>query len=189
MIPFASLVFRRSPLSIASGLAMTVIVAGCGEVRRPDGGAGLLPEGAVVPEVTGVDQNGTAIRLSDLKGKPVVVYFYPADGTPGCTKEACAFRDVWKRYESAGVALLGVSTDDRGSHAKFAEEHSLTFPLIDDSQRVWARAFGVSTTMGMASRVTFLVGRDGKVAKLYKSVDPGVHATQVLTDASALPKQ
>ncbi|MFO0658664.1 MAG: redoxin domain-containing protein [Polyangiaceae bacterium] len=168
---------------------VTLSVAGCGEARRPDGGVGLLPEGALAPEVSGVDQNGNAVALGALKGKPVVVYFYPADGTPGCTKEACAFRDVWKRYESAGVALLGVSTDDRASHQKFAQEHSLPFPLIDDSQRSWARAFGVSTTMGMVSRVTFLIGRDGRVAKLYRSVDAGVHANQVLTDVASLATQ
>lgn len=158
----------------------------CSSVQRPDGGKGLLPAGSQAPDVSGEDQRGQTIRLRDLRGKPVVVYFYPKDGTPGCTKEACAFRDVWSRYDEAGVAVLGVSADDRASHAEFAAEHKLTFPLVADPDGVWTGAFGVSSTLGMASRVTFLIDRDGAVAKVYPDVDPGVHAIEVLADAEKL---
>ncbi|RYE87040.1 MAG: peroxiredoxin, partial [Myxococcales bacterium] len=112
-----------------------------------------------------------------------VVYFYPKDGTPGCTKEACAFRDVWGKYQAAGVRVLGVSEDDQASHKKFADEHRLPFSLVADDGS-WARAFGVSTTLGMPSRVTFLIDAGGKVARVYPDVDPGVHAERVLGDAT-----
>jgi peroxiredoxin Q/BCP len=111
------------------------------------------------------------VDLGAQQGHPLVVFFYPKDGTPGCTKEACAFRDVWKRYEAAKVGVIGVSADDAASHRKFAEE--------------WARAFGVNSTFGMYSRVTFLIDAEGKVSKVYPDVDPGVHAERVLTDAQA----
>jgi peroxiredoxin Q/BCP len=164
-------------------------LAGCAATTRPDGGIGHLPVGSQAPSLTGVDQNGTEQRLPDGQSRPTVVYFYPMDGTPGCTTEACAFRDVWKRYEQAKVRLLGVSTDDRESHQKFALEHKLPFPLIADGEHVWGTAFGVSRGLGMYERVSFLIGSDGKVAKIYPDVDPGLHATEVLDDVKKLPPQ
>jgi len=161
---------------------------GCGAVTRTDGGEGPLPVGASVPDLAAVDQDGKQQRLMAERGHPLIVYFYPKDGTPGCTKEACAFRDAWDRYKQAGVQVFGVSTDDAKSHADFAKEHKLTFPLLADPDGAWAKAFGVSTTLGMASRVSFLIDPSGKVAKVYPDVDPGVHADEVLKDAAALPK-
>src|SRR5687767_9475977 len=100
-------------------LSLTVLAAasalGCDEGKRPDGGQGLLPVGAVAPDVSAPDQNGTVHKLADARGRPAVVFFYPKDATPGCTKEACAFRDVWTRYEQAGVRVYGVSGDDVAS--------------------------------------------------------------------------
>ena len=165
---------------VAAGL----LVAGCGAPQRPDGGKGLLGAGASAPSVQGVDQNGAPVTLAAERGHPVVVYFYPKDGTPGCTKEACAFRDVWGKYQAAGVRVLGVSEDDQASHKKFADEHRLPFSLVADDGS-WARSFGVSTTLGMPSRVTFLIDAEGKVAHVYPDVDPGVHAERVLGDATS----
>ena len=115
-----------------------------------------------------------------------MVYFYPKDGTPGCTTEACAFRDVWQRFQDAGVRLFGISTDSTASHQSFTGEHQLPFPLIADPGETWGKAFGVSTTLGMYERVSFLIGPNGKIAKVYPDVDPGVHATEVLADATKL---
>jgi peroxiredoxin Q/BCP len=174
-------------LSAAAVLPLTTIT-GCGAATRPDGGEGHLPVGTAVPDLSAVDQNGATQRLSAERGHAVVVYFYPKDGTPGCTKEACAFRDAWDRFKQAGVQVFGVSADDAASHAEFAKEHKLTFPLLADPDGAWAKAFGVSTTFGMTQRVSFLVDGAGKVAKVYPDVDPGVHADEVLKDAAALKK-
>lgn len=165
---------------------LTGLVLGCSATQRTDGGAGLLPAGTVAPAVSGVDQNGQTHSLNETLGAPTVVYFYPKDETPGCTKEACAFRDVWNQYEAAGVKLFGVSMDTSESHQGFAANHKLTFPLISDADNTWATAFGVATRLGMYQRVTFLIGRDGKVAKVYDNVNPGLHALEVLKDIEAL---
>ncbi len=142
--------------------------------------------GAAVPALTARDGEGRVHALADLRGQPVVVFFYPRDETPGCTAEACAFRDVWARYEAANVAVLGVSAGSTEGKAKFADKHDLPFPLLADEGLAWARAFGVRVLFGIPSRITFLVDRDGKIAKVYRDVDPGVHAAEVLADAQAL---
>ncbi len=145
----------------------------------------MLAVGAAAPELTAEAADGKPVTLSSLRGKPVVVYFYPKDGTPGCTKEACAFRDVWSRYEQAGVAVLGVSRDDAASHRKFAAEHKLPFPLVADPDGTAQRAWGVPSFLGSYDkRVSFLVGADGKIAHVWPDVDPGVHASEVLAIAA-----
>lgn len=143
----------------------------------------LLVVGSPMPDIEGVDQNGKSHHLSESKGRPTVVYFYPKDGTPGCTKEACAFRDVWQRFEQAGVSLYGVSRDDRESHERFAQTHHLPFPLIADTNGRWEVVFGVRDHAGMSARVSFLFDAQGKLTRVYPNVDPGVHAAQVLGDA------
>ena len=145
-----------------------------------------LAEGAQAPALSATAHDGTAIDLANLGGVPTLVFFYPKDGTPGCTKEACAFRDVWKSYQDAGVGIVGVSADSLESHREFAEEHALPFPLVADEDGAWTKAFGVDSTLGMTSRESFLIGPDGTVAKVYPGVDPGVHAAEVLKDAQAL---
>jgi len=173
---------------LGSLVGLMLAAAGCAEAQRADGGTGLLPVGSQAPDLTGVDQDGVTRQLKEAFGSPAVVYFYPKDETPGCTKEACAFRDVWKQYEAAGVKLYGVSRDTSSSHQAFAGKHKLTFPLISDESGVWADAFGVATRLGMYQRVTFLLGRDGKILKVYDNVNPGVHALDVLKDVEALAK-
>lgn len=170
--------------SLIPVLALGALTA-CGSApKRPDGGIGLLPEGATAPEVTGYDVEDRPTSLTSLKGKPVVVYFYPKDGTPGCTKEACAFRDAWSRYEKAGVAIIGVSDDAREKHKAFQKEHKLPFPLAADTSGEIGLGYGVKKGLFGYSRVSFLVGRDGKVQRVWPDVDPGVHATEVLSAAA-----
>lgn len=161
-------------------LLASVLVAAC------TSNGPRIAEGADVPALSARAHDGSDVDLANLGGKPTLVYFYPKDGTPGCTTEACAFRDVWKKYEDAGVLIIGVSADSDESHAEFAEEHGLPFPLIADEEGTWARAFGVGATLGMTARDSFLIGPNGPIAKVYPGVDPGVHAEEVLRDATAL---
>jgi peroxiredoxin Q/BCP len=167
-------------LAVAGGLASC-----SGAVVRPDGGKGLLPVGAIAPDVVGQDQGNHAVRLSSLRGHTAVVYFYPKDGTPGCTKEACAFRDAWDRYAKADVTIFGVSRDSADRHRDFAASHKLPFPLVPDEDGTLARAYGVGSFLGMTSRVSFLVGADGRIVKVWPDVDPAVHADEVLVAASS----
>jgi peroxiredoxin Q/BCP len=161
-------------------------LAGCGAATRTDGGTGLLPSGSAAPDLSAPDQAGKVHRIADERGHALIVYFYPKDGTPGCTKEACAFRDAWDKFKQANVQIFGVSADDQKSHEQFAKEEKLPFPILADPDHGWSKAFGVSTKLGMDARVTFLIDAGGKVAKIYPDVDPGVHADQVLKDAAAL---
>jgi peroxiredoxin Q/BCP len=161
-------------------------VIGCGAATRPDGGSGLLPAGSAAPDLSAPDQSGKVRRIADEHGHALVVFFYPRDGTPGCTKEACAFRDAWERYRQAGVQIFGVSADDQKSHEQFAKEQHLPFPIVADPAHAWSAAFGVSTKLGMDSRVSFLIDGSGKVAHVYPSVDPGLHADEVLKDVASL---
>jgi peroxiredoxin Q/BCP len=144
----------------------------------------FLSAGAEVPALVRVDHRGKVVSLrSDV---PTLVYFYPKDGTPGCTKEACAFRDAWQKYDAAGLRVIGVSSDNEDAHRKFADEHGLPFSLIADPEHAWSNAFGVTTFAGLDSRVSFLIDSTSHVAKAYQDVDPGVHADEVLTDAQTL---
>jgi thioredoxin-dependent peroxiredoxin len=144
----------------------------------------MLAVGAPVPALQTTAHNGTAIDLAAIT-QPTVVYFYPKDDTPGCTKEACAFRDAWDKYTAASVGVIGVSSDTDESHRKFAEKHEFVVPLVADRDHAWAHAFGVPMRLGMTMRVSFLV-KDGKIAKVYPDVDPAIHSDEVLRDAAAL---
>ena len=167
-------------------LLLLPLLAACGgAVQRPDGGQGLLPVGARAPEVVGKAADGSQVALSASRGHAAVVYFYPKDATPGCTKEACAFRDAFKAYEARQVTIFGVSRDSEEVHQEFRAQHALPFPLVADADGALARAYGVPSPMGMSSRVTFLVGPDGKIARVWPDVDPGVHGREVLTAAEA----
>jgi peroxiredoxin Q/BCP len=179
-----------APALARSTLAVTATVLallGCGPVQRPDGGSGLLNPGATAPDFGAKTKDGAPLRLSDVKGRLAVVYFYPRDETPGCTKEACAFRDSWDKLQSAGVTVFGVSRDSEESHAKFQEHHKLPFALAADSSGDVQQAYGVPSKLpGMAARVTFLVGKDGKVVRVWPDVDPVLNAAQVLEAAKQL---
>lgn len=126
------------------------------------------------------DDQGQTQTLSAYKGKYVVLYFYPKDATPGCTKEACAFRDAWNKYDAVGAVVLGVSTDDVASHAKFKAEHALPFLLLSDTDGKVAAAYNVPVRFGFTSRQTVLIGPDARIVARFNEVDPAVHAEEVL---------
>ncbi|MDY6769236.1 MAG: thioredoxin-dependent thiol peroxidase [Candidatus Nanohaloarchaea archaeon] len=140
----------------------------------------MLEEGQAAPDFTAEDQDGTTVSLSDFEGRTVVLYFYPKDDTPGCTKEACSFRDNLQRLEERDVAVLGVSADTAESHSDFAEKYGLGFTLLADPDKDIIEAYGVEGRFGNAARVTFLVNGDGVIERVFEDVDPENHAEQVL---------
>lgn len=147
-----------------------------------------LEEGSKAPAFTLKDQHGKSVKLSDFKGHPVVVYFYPKDDTPGCTKEACAFRDQQTDLQQLGAVVLGISPDDSASHGKFANKYDLNFPLLADVEHQVAEKFGAWREKNMYGKVslgiqrsTFLIDATGKVAKVWKRVQVDGHDQQVLT--------
>jgi len=147
--------------------------------------------GSVAPEFELSDQNGQLHSLEDYRDQWVVLYFYPKDETPGCTTEACEFRDNIFAYKDLNAQVLGVSLDDVASHKAFAENHGLPFPLLADVEGDVASAYGVKTRMfGMtvAKRQTFIIGPDGTVAKHYEEVSPAEHSAEVLVDLKELSK-
>jgi len=145
--------------------------------------------GNAAPEFELSDQNGQLHSLEDYRDQWVVLYFYPKDETPGCTTEACEFRDNIFAYKDLNAQILGVSLDDVESHKAFAENHGLPFPLLADVDGTTSTAYGVKTRMfGMtvAKRQTFLIGPDGVIAKHYETVKPAEHSDQVLADLREL---
>ena len=145
--------------------------------------------GAAAPAFSLPDQNGVTRSLASYAGKWLVLYFYPKDGTPGCTKEVCAFRDSIARVRAAGAEVVGVSLDDVDSHKKFAEQHQVPFPLLADADQSVSRAYGVLTSkLGFhyARRDTFVIDPGGQVAKHYADVDPEKNVGQVLADLAQL---
>lgn len=143
----------------------------------------LLSVGSALPDVEGVSQNGEHVKLKSFTGKPVVVYFYPKDDTPGCTVEAQEIRDAFQELSKTGAIVVGVSVDDAASHKAFAEKHALPFLLVPDPDQRWVKTFGVPLLPnGRASRVSFVFGRDGKLAKVFPAVKPQGHARE-LSDA------
>lgn len=147
----------------------------------------MLKEGIKAPDFTAKDQNGNEIKLSDLKGHKVVLYFYPKDDTPGCTKEACSFRDADDVYAKKGIKVLGVSTDDEASHQKFISKYSLPFDLLADTDKKIVEKYGVWGEKSMYGkkymgtiRKTFLIGEDGTIVKIFDKVNVSEHADEVL---------
>jgi len=146
-----------------------------------------LKEGDVAPEFMAATSGGGKVSLADFKGKNVVLYFYPKDDTPGCTKEACAFRDYFAGFRKKGAVVFGVSTDPVKSHDKFVEKFKLPFPLLADEDKKIVSAYGVwgeKSFMGRkyqgTHRVTFLIGPDGRIRKIWPKVKPVEHAEEVL---------
>jgi thioredoxin-dependent peroxiredoxin len=140
----------------------------------------LLAVGTPAPDFTTVAHDGQKVELSKLKGKWVVLYFYPKDDTTGCTKEACDFRDNWSTLQKRGVAVFGVSTQDNGSHKAFAAKYNLPFPLLPDDKGEIAGKYKVPLMGGLARRITYLIGKDGKIAHVWPAVNPVGHAGEIL---------
>ncbi len=149
----------------------------------------LVPEGSLAPDFTARDQAGHTIHLESLRGRPVVLYFYPKDETKGCTIEARGFRDARADFDKAGAVVLGVSSQDAKSHEAFAEAEKLGFSLLDDHDRKIAHAYDVGQVIplsGLDSRVTFLIDRKGIIRKIWPSVDPSRHPQEVLDALNAV---
>ena len=147
----------------------------------------MIEEGQPAPDFELPSDTGQRVHLSELRGKPVVLYFYPKDDTPGCTTQACGIRDVYGEFERAGAVVLGVSPDDEASHVKFKEKFGLPFTLLADADHAVAEQYGVwgeksyagRTYMGV-QRSTFVIAADGTVAKVLHNVKPATHADDVL---------
>lgn len=146
-----------------------------------------ISAGIPAPEFEMLDDTGASRKLSDFRGKNVVLYFYPKDDTPGCTKEACNFRDDYSAYEKAGVVILGVSPDSVESHVKFKKKFQLQFPLLADDEHKVCDAFGVwgpKKFMGKeyegVLRTTFLIDTEGTIKKVYENVRPAEHSSELL---------
>lgn len=147
----------------------------------------MVRVGDQAPEFTARDDAGNVVTLGELRGRRVVLYFYPRDDTPGCVKEACSFRDQMERLRHKGVVVLGVSPDGAGSHRRFKEKYGLTFPLLADEDHALAEAYGAwveKSRYGRKSwgtaRMTFLIGPDGRVEHVWEKVNPEGHAGEVL---------
>lgn len=147
--------------------------------------AELLNVGDSAPDFSSVDQDGAPVKLSDFRGSPVVLYFYPKDNTPGCTTEACNFRDNSDIYEKAGVKVLGVSVDSQKSHKNFVDKYELNFTLVVDDRKEISQSYGVLGARS-ASRVTYLIDKDGKIAHVYPKVSPKEHAVEVMKKLNEL---
>ena len=146
-----------------------------------------IPEqGQRLPNIEFTTESGEKLSTGDLSGQKTVLYFYPKDDTPGCTREACAFRDRMDDYQGAGIKVYGVSLDSPESHRQFREKHNLNFPLLTDEGGRASEALGVLGERGYANRVTFLLDRDGTIARVYPEVSPETHADEILEDAASL---
>lgn len=153
--------------------------------------AGDIAVGKPAPDFELTDQDGRLHSLEDYRDRWVVLYFYPKDDTPGCTTEACEFRDNMFAYRHLNAQILGISLDDVESHKAFAEKHGLPFPLLADVEGSVAESYGVKTRMfglTVAKRQTFIIGPSGEVAKHYEKVRPATHSAQVLADLTTLAR-
>lgn len=153
--------------------------------------AGVPAVGSPAPEFTLPDQAGRTLRLADFRGRWVVLYFYPKDDTPGCTEEACAFRDDQAALTLLGAQVIGVSLDNSASHAAFARKYSLPFPLLADTDAKVAASYGAVTNYVVAKfarRYTFLIDPQGRIAKAYLNVDTSRHSAEIIADLKRLTR-
>ena len=155
------------------------------------GGAGGSPEplkvGGAAPDFDLPDQDGKRYTLFDYRGKWLALYFYPKDDTPGCTKQACAFRDDIHQLRDLGAEVVGVSVDDRASHARFARKYDLTFPLLADSKGKTARRYdSIWPLIGIARRNTFLIDPEGNVARIYRSASASRNSGEIVEDLKGM---
>lgn len=148
----------------------------------------ILTAGASAPDFSLADQQGNTVRLSDYRGRWVVLYFYPKDMTPGCTQEACSFRDVYADFAQEEAVVLGISADDVQSHRKFADKYELPFPLLADTEHAVSESYGAWRKKHMygkefwgVERITYLIAPDGTVYHVFTKVKPATHGDEILT--------
>lgn len=166
-------------------MAVTFLLAGVGPAVFADD----IVTGEAAPDFELPDQNGDMHSLEDYRDEWVALYFYPKDDTPGCTTEACEFRDDIFKFRRMGAQVLGVSLDDEASHKEFAEKYGLPFPLLADPEGTTADAYGVKTRwlgISVAKRQTFLIDPQGRIAKHYADVNPETHSAELLADLAEL---
>jgi peroxiredoxin Q/BCP len=146
----------------------------------------VIEEGRPAPDFELQSDTGESVRLSDLRGKPVVLYFYPKDDTPGCTRQACGIRDAWGEFQRAGAEVFGISADSQASHERFKEKYSLPFTLLADPEHQLAEPYGVGREGKQSyERSTFVIDPEGNVAKIMRRVSPDSHADDVLAVLAA----
>ncbi len=173
--------------------AVILIVAGIAAVLlRPRAAhAAMLKVGDQAPNFATdavIGDRTVPVHLIDYRGHRVVLYFYPKDNTPGCTREACAFRDGYAKLQNWGIAVFGCSVDGAGAHRAFAKKYGLPFPLLLDPDKKIAKAYGADNgipILGLDKRVTYVIGEGGRIVAVYPQVDPGTHANQIMRDLGA----
>lgn len=171
---------RRALCQLLTG--SVVLGAGGAQAAMPD-------VGQAAPDFELPDQQGKTRRLGDWRGKWLVLYFYPKNDTPGCTEEACTFRDDWLQLQAQGAEVVGISVDTSASHAAFAQKYKLPFPLLSDAKGEVAERYGALSDwllIKLAKRYTYIVSPDGRIAKVYRSVDTAKHSAQILADLQQL---
>jgi peroxiredoxin Q/BCP len=145
----------------------------------------VVEEGLLAPDFELESDTGETVRLSELRGRPVVLYFYPKDDTPGCTRQACGIRDAYREFEQQGAVVLGISADTQASHERFKAKYSLPFTLLADPEHKLGEPYGVAREgKNSYERSTFVIDADGKVAKIMRRVNPDRHAHEVLATLS-----
>ena len=168
-------------LLVIVGIVNSLILASCG------GNAENLKVGMTAPNFTLQDSDGNTYTLSEYKDKsPVVLYFYPKANTPGCTTEACGIRDNWDKFKENNITVLGISVDSKDAIKDFIKDHNLNFPLLSDNTKQVCKEYGVLNNLGVASRITFIVDKEGKIADIIRNVDVSTHADDVLKIAMKL---
>ena len=151
------------------------------------GNAQNLKVGSSAPKFTLEDAYGNKYSLNDYEGKnPVIVYFYPKAGTPGCTTEACGIRDSWDKFKENGIVVLGISVDSKSAIKQFINDHNLNFPLLSDESKKVSKEYGVLNNLGIDSRITFIIDKNGKIADIIRDVDVATHADDVFKKAIKL---
>lgn len=166
----------RNRIIIGSTSACLLLLTGL-LLAWPDEG---LQEGAMAPDFTLPDQDGVEHTLSDYRGQKVLVYFYPKNDTPGCTKEACGLRDAFAEYQAANIVILGISYDTPESHQQFREKHNLPFTLLSDNKKEVSELYGTKGVYPLAIRRSFLIDEQGVLLKIIKDVDVTTHSQDVL---------
>jgi peroxiredoxin Q/BCP len=156
------------------------LITGCG------GNAENLKENDPAPEFTLSDAYDNVYSLSELRGNPVVLYFYPKASTPGCTKQACGIRDSRDKFAEKNIVVLGISVDSKESIEDFIKDNDLNFPLLSDKNKEVSKLYGVLNNLGVSSRITFIINRDGNIAKILRDFDIDNHADEVFEIASKL---
>jgi len=191
---------RRRGVRIALIVVAAMVVSGIiNLIRQRTAQGAMLAEGQLAPAFVSqmvVGEEVKPVKLSDFLGKKVILYFYPKDETPGCTKEACAFRDGYTRFEQAGIVILGCSVDTADSHKAFIKKYDLPFALLLDPDRKIANAYGAANgipILGLDKRITYLIDEKGTIIKVYPNVDPAIHSKEIIAalnvpEAAATPE-